>query len=294
MSRKRRSDKALGDRNSLWSRNTDPLVKTVDPRASDENLGKAQKAMLGLGVKTGRNTDSFDPRSTLVRPMMRVRVADKNDNIVENLKHDDVVIVPRFFCDKDDWSLYYKLVEETAKKDLISWHEGAHLVSKTPAGDTYEDVRRRMADFFGVENVAGSRFNWYKDTTDWKPMHHDSAAFNARRAKTQNCTIGVSFGSTRELAFVDAKDSSRRVYFPQENGMLFYFGRDVNIQWKHGVNFVEEEDGGGKGRISIILWGRNDSVVEERNSPPMLTDETRPVYDGRRENNNKKYAKHRR
>jgi hypothetical protein len=28
------------------------------------------------------------------------------------LKHDDVIIVPEFFCKEDDWSLYYKLIDE--------------------------------------------------------------------------------------------------------------------------------------------------------------------------------------
>ena len=28
------------------------------------------------------------------------------------LKHDDIVIVPEFFCKEDDWSLYYKLIDE--------------------------------------------------------------------------------------------------------------------------------------------------------------------------------------
>ena len=28
------------------------------------------------------------------------------------LKHDDVVIVPEFFCAEEDWDMYYKLVEE--------------------------------------------------------------------------------------------------------------------------------------------------------------------------------------
>lgn len=48
------------------------------------------------------------------------------------------------------------------------------------------------------------RFNWYKDSSDWKPFHHDSAAFNPERARNQNITVGVSFGASRELAFLAA------------------------------------------------------------------------------------------
>ena len=45
---------------------------------------------------------------------MRVVVASKAKASYDKpLKHDDVVIVPDYFCDEDDWSLYYRLVEES-------------------------------------------------------------------------------------------------------------------------------------------------------------------------------------
>ena len=121
---------------------------------------------------------------------------------------------------------------------------------------------------------VGTRFNWYTNSADWKPFHHDSAAFNPQRARNQNITVGVSFGQTRELAFLNAKTGDK-IYFPQTNGMLFSFGRDVNINWKHGVNALPEDEHDGKGRISIILWGLAPNVIEEAGSPPMLTDNTR-------------------
>lgn len=132
-----------------------------------------------------------------------------------------------------------------------------------------------MARYFDITRTSvGTRFNWYRDSSDWKPFHHDSAAFNAQRAKNQNITVGVSFGSTRELAFLSAR-TGEKIYFPQTNGMVFAFGRDVNIQWKHAVNALPTEEHDGKGRISIILWGLALNVKEEDNSPPMLTDNTR-------------------
>lgn len=100
-----------------------------------------------------------------------------------------------------------------------------------------------MGDYFGLKPASrGTRFNWYRDASDWKPFHHDSAAFNAQRAANQNVTVGVSFGSERELAFLSAKDPSVKLYFPQGNGTLFMFGRDVNIQWKHGVNALTPDE----------------------------------------------------
>lgn len=91
---------------------------------------------------------------------------------------------------------------------------------------------------------------------------------------TQNITVGVSFGATRELAFLNAS-SGTKLYFPQTNGMLFSFGRDTNILWKHGINALPDCEQDGKGRVSIILWGQAPHIIEEDNSPPMLNDNTR-------------------
>jgi len=139
----------------------------------------------------------------------------------------------------------------------------------------FQAIQDKMAAYFDIQQKSvGTRFNWYKDSSDWKPFHHDSAAFNADRAKNQNITVGVSFGATRELAFLHAK-TGEKIYFPQTNGMMFSFGRDVNINWKHAVNALPPEEQDGKGRISIILWGWAPNVKEEKHSPPMLTDNTR-------------------
>jgi hypothetical protein len=262
----------------------DPSLPSVD---DDPRLGTvlpcAVKAAKG---NTGRNTESFDPTSTLVRPAMRVVVGSKNPVFGKSLKHDDVVVVPEFFCAQDDWTMYYRLIEEMRslqstkqkKSEWIPWAEGCHLISQNPTGcPSYEDVLRRMAAYFNM-TPHGTRFNWYRDSSDWKPFHHDSAAYNPHRAKTQNLTVGVSFGAERELAFLHA-DTHTRVYFPQSNGMLFAFGRDVNIHWKHGVNALHPSIFCGKGRISIILWGLALDVIEEPNSPGLLTNDARHGYD---------------
>jgi hypothetical protein len=261
----------------------DPNLKEVndDPRnLNPSEQGKAQKQR-----GAGRNTESFDPKSTLVRPSMRIMVGPNKPSYGKSSKHDDVIIVPEFFCKEDDWTLYYKLIEEMReiqktkegnKAEWISWHEGAHLISKDPsASPTFQKIVEKIASYFEITMKSiGTRFNWYTSSSDWKPFHHDSAAFNPERARNQNITVGVSFGSTRELAFLSAK-TGEKIYFPQTNGMLFSFGRDVNINWKHGVNALPDEKKDGKGRISIILWGLTQNVIEEEDSPPMLTDNTR-------------------
>jgi len=250
--------------------------KQLQAAPSDEKKGSS--------TYDGRLNTEVDHLS---RPSMRVITVPHRPQYGKNLRHDDVVIVPEFFCAENDWDIYYKLIEEMRssqangdrKAEWISWHEGAHLLSKNPTGSrTYQEIINRMCDYFSIApGNRGTRFNWYRDGADWKPFHHDSAAFNPERAKNQNTTIGVSFGESRELAFRHAK-TGELIYFPQKNGMLFYFGRDANIIWQHGINALPEDDQTGKGRISIILWGLCTTAIDEPGAPEMLKDETRDNF----------------
>ncbi len=85
--------------------------------------------------------------------------------------------------------------------------------------------------------VAISDVDSCSRTTDSK------AAFNEQRAANQNCTIGISFGASRELAFRHAK-TGELIYVPQKNGMLFYFGRDAMLGMNQliSVEGVEKRD----------------------------------------------------
>jgi len=102
--------------------------------------------------------------------------------------------------------------------------------------------------------------------------------------------VGVSFGSERELAFLNAKNGTR-IYFPQTNGMLFCFGRDVNINWKHAINALPPNEHDGKGRISIVLWGLCKNVIEEKGSPPLVRN-SKNGGRNRRRHGNKENGRH--
>lgn len=86
----------------------DKLPQLDDDPRFDKEKGVRYAKMVG----GGRNTESFDPKDTLVRPDLRVIVGPNREQYGRPLKHDDVVIVPEFFCKEDDWDLYYKLVAE--------------------------------------------------------------------------------------------------------------------------------------------------------------------------------------
>ena len=62
------------------------------------------------GEKLYRN--KVYPNKTIVRPAMRIICGPNTKRYPDSVKHDDVICVPNFFCDENDMSMYYKLVEE--------------------------------------------------------------------------------------------------------------------------------------------------------------------------------------
>ena len=74
------------------------------------------------------------------------------------------------------------------------------------------------------------------------------------KAKTQNFTVGVSFGYTRDIAFEEV-DGKKVVSFPCPDGMTYAFCREMNTRWRHGIPAVKVENGEEGGRISVIAWG---------------------------------------
>ncbi|CAJ1362914.1 unnamed protein product [Effrenium voratum] len=216
------------------------------------------------------------------RPAMRIcAVGPQMSAGLCPISHDDVILIPEFFCETPDLDPYYALLQEIREGQSSgvqnakweSWHEGAHLLTKNPScSRTFSQVVDTVCQQFDIASrreALGMRFNWYRDSSDWKPFHHDSAAFNPQMAEKQNCTVGVSLGASRELGFKHTK-SGDLICFPQTNGMLLFFGRDVNIRWQHGLNAVPPHQQSSKGRISIILWGLCGLAIEEPLSPPML------------------------
>ena len=59
----------------------------------------------------------------------------------------------------------------------------------------------KIRTYFGMD-IQATRFNLYRDSSDWKPYHHDAAAMKAHMATKQNITIAASFGAERDVSFM--------------------------------------------------------------------------------------------
>ena len=91
---------------------------------------------------------------------MRVIVGPNRETYGKPMKHDDIVVVPNFFCDKDDWTLYYQLIKEMReaqsqnekRSEWIGWHENCHLITKNPNGSkTFKKILEKTSKYFETD-----------------------------------------------------------------------------------------------------------------------------------------------
>ena len=238
----------------------------------DQSNKKSQKKSKNKNKHRKKNTQSFDP--DLTEPDMRLLIQATGSKFEGVMKENDVVILPNHFKNMESKTIYQLLLEEMEScgvptEDLWKlWHGDTHFIAddrlarkmgfdwkeKCP---TFNMVIESMKDFFDMD-VKATRFNLYKDNTEWKPYHHDAAAIDERKAKTQNFTVGVTFGATRTASFQHAK-TKNRLDIPLVNGSVYTFAKQVNVDWMHGI--VQEPKVKKEGRISIILWGKNEQTL---------------------------------
>ena len=216
--------------------------------------------------KKVKNTETFEPSHEPVD--MRVIVASgKEEHYPRVHASNDIIIVNDLFCDSKDLSIYNKLLEEIKNSGVSEdklwklWHGDTHIIADDKKNwkkscPTFNYVIDKVKKYFKMD-VKATRFNWYQDSSQWKPFHHDAAAVKPDKAKTQNITVGISFGSERDAAFEHAKTRTK-VSVPLPNGSIYVFNKDVNIEWRHGILQVPPERQHNEGRISIIAWGKVD------------------------------------
>ena len=211
-----------------------------------------------------RNTESFSPSYEL--PDMRVLVCAGKERYTHKCTGRDVILVPDLFSKDENLNIYNSLLQEiknTGKEEnglWKLWHGDTHFIADDKLGwkescPTFLGVLEKIKDYFQMD-IKATRLNWYKNPSEWKPFHHDAAAVKKDKARTQNFTVGISFGIERDIAFEHAKTRSV-VTFPLQNGCTYAFSKDVNVIWRHGIPQITSDNNQEGGRISIIAWGWN-------------------------------------
>jgi hypothetical protein len=220
-----------------------------------------------------KNTECFEPMSKPVD--MRVVVDTSKNKLRTELTSRDVLLVPNLFSDFAPRELYSRLVLEienssVPKEDLLKmWHgndkiDGTHLIANDHThwkneAPTFNMIIERIKEFFDMD-IKATRFNWYKDTSQWKPFHFDAAKNDPKKAAVQNFTVAVSFGATRDCAFEKDNQTKDVISFPIGDGEVYCFAKDTNCIWRHGV--LQDTPIKQEGRISVICWGFVKEITE--------------------------------
>lgn len=204
-----------------------------------------------------KNTESFIPK-TIPADMRIIPVSNSSLVYPHRIYSNDVIVIPAFFKHNN---LYEKLLSELEKvpkqDDLWKlWHGDTHMIADDHQNwknscPLFIHVINAIANYFNMQ-VKATRLNHYRDDKEWKPYHHDAAAVDEKKTKTQNFTVGVSFGATRDISWEHAT-SRTHIDFPLFDGTVYAFGKNVNVEWRHGIPQSKYENT--KGRISIIAWG---------------------------------------
>ena len=216
-------------------------------------------------INKKRNTLTFKPikKDDVDMRIVFHDVYKENNTFDKELKPKDVVLVSNLFNDFKTNEIYNMLVDEINScgihpdKLLKSWHGDSHLIADDKLHwknncPTFNMVIERIKEYFNMD-IQATRFNWYKDTSQWKPYHFDASAIDPEKAKIQNFTLAVSFGATRETSFERDTRDKTKISIPISDGDIYAFCKDTNILWRHGI--LKEDEIKDDGRISIIAWG---------------------------------------
>ena len=226
-------------------------------------------------LKNKKNTECFEP---MTRPVdLRILYDLDPYSLQQSLTDRDLLLVPNLFKKYAKNEIYNKLVLEIEnckleKKDLLKlWHgndkiKGTHYIADDKLKwkydcPTFDKVLQNIVQYFNV-TIKATRFNWYTDSSQWKPFHHDAAAFDPKKSETQNITIAVSFGATRYTALefneTNSNNMKTTISIPINDGEIYVFTNTTNKLWKHGI--LQEKEYKNEGRISIIVWGWIDNL----------------------------------
>ena len=216
-----------------------------------------------------KNTENFNPTD---KPASMRIINSKHDNSDLRFTSRDVILTPPdLFCKESCMGIYNSLLKEMENipdSDNLwkLWHGDTHYIADDHMdwknnSPTFQKVVSVIEKHFNMK-IKATRLNLYKHPNEWKPFHFDAAAIDPVKSKTQNFTVGVSFGAERDIAFQIAshqREEDRAVVsFPLKNGQGYAFCRDLNTIWRHGVPQLKIQQE--CGRISIVAWGWVDQT----------------------------------
>ena len=140
-------------------------------------------------------------------------------------------------------------MEEMIYDDFKAWHGNNDLDGTHWIMDDKSNCKRRsillkkivdkIATYFNMD-VHATRFNLYERGDEWKPFHFDAAAIDPEKARTQNMTVGVSFGA--EKCLFPISKTGTRTEFLLPNGMCYAFIK-INTTWRRYTSKMNEKNG---------------------------------------------------
>lgn len=173
--------------------------------------------------------------------------------------HNDVIIIDNFLNNNIDY--IDNIMSEIKNKEIFKlWHGDSHFIADDKGFDwkkespTFQYIINYISEFFKMD-IKATRLNYYKDSNDWKPYHHDAAAVKKDKALTQNFTVAIQLGMTRTVSLQHATHGTI-IDFEVSHCQCYAFSDKTNIIWKHGIR--REKVFKDESRLSIIAWGKID------------------------------------
>lgn len=210
-----------------------------------------------------KNTETFVPdfNEPDIKLKLNCPLTQNNQICIINLLNLDNI------KNKYHENIIEQLLSEIPDSVYKEWHGNSHIIADDNIdwrsnSKTFNQIVDRLCEFFYMTPNA-TRLNIYNDNYDWKPYHHDAAAIKPHIAKLQNITVGVSFGSTREISFQHSTNKTT-INIPLDNGIVYAFGNKINRDFKHGIPQVKSKEV--KKRVSIIVWGLTTLISDHTNS----------------------------
>lgn len=211
-----------------------------------------------------KNTESFTPSHK--EPSIRILFNENITNGNEISIHDNLF--------SKSGNLFEELLDEIDNDVYKPWHGNTHLIADDShninwklESSNFEFIIKELCKHFCMTPGA-TRVNYYSNEEDWKPYHHDAAALKPEKAKTQNITVGLSLGTTREISFESTHNNTNErvtINFPLHNCTVYSFGNKVNCDFKHGIPQLNTDTNDiqkfpYEGRISVIIWGYSSLI----------------------------------